>query len=230
MKTQYLGDVRDLFKYDLIQRILKEVSSLQGFTFISMLTKNDPKSGEGNKRDFDKAKAGTNNKDLMKSLKRYNKIDPNERDFTEVEKHFKSKGVKITIYKENEFFERKSREDYFKKIEKRLLSNSLIFVDPDIGLQIKNSTKKHLLYSEVKELYERMDEYSILMIFQYFPREDHTEYLSRRANELRELTEDLPIYISDNEIIFFLLTKNRKLKSKLEGIINEYKRGYQTLR
>jgi len=238
MKKQYLGDVGDLFKYDLIQRILEGISSLQGFIFIPMLTKNDPKSRDGNKRDFDEAKRkgrpGTNNKDLIKSLRKYNKINPNERDFTEVKKQFKSRDFEIRIYEErgNKYFtnNNRMRDEYFKNIPEGFLHKSLVFVDPDIGLQIKNPTERHLLYGEVKELYDRMDKDSILMIFQYFPREDHKGYLSRRANELRELTEDMPIYISDNEIIFFLSTKNRKLKSRLQGIINEYKRGCQTLR
>jgi len=75
-----------------------------------------------------------------------------------------------------------------------------------------------------------MDEDSILMIFQYFPREKHPEYLRKRSNELKELTEDLPIYISDNEIIFFLLTKNDELKSQLEKVVNGYLRDYPYLR
>ena len=64
---------------------------------------------------------------------------------------------------------------------------------------------------------------------QHFPREDHTEYLRRRTNELKKLTKDLPIHISDNEIIFFLLTRNDEFKSQLKRIINSYKRDYSKL-
>jgi len=236
MNKRYLGDVRDLFKYDLIQRILEGIKSLQGFTFIPMLTEYDPESKGGNKRDFDKAKVGTNNKNLVKSLKKYNKynkIDPNERDFTEVKKHFESRSFEIRIYEErgNKYFTniKRSRDEYFEHIPLGLLHKSLVFVDPDNGLQIENSTEKHLLYGEVKNLYKRMDKDSILMIYQQFPREDHEEYLSKRANKLRELTQDLPIYISDNEITFFLLTKNDKLTSQLEHIIEGYNSAYPSL-
>lgn len=235
MKKQYLGDVRDLFKYDLIQRILEGISSLQGFTFIPMLTRDDPRRRDGNKRDFDKAKErgrpGRNNEKLIKCLKKYKNKD--KRNFTEIKKHFQSRGFEVRIHEErgNKYFtnNNRMRDEYFKNIPVGLLHKSLVFVDPDIGLQIKNSTEKHLLYSEVKFLYDHMDEDSILMIYQHFPREDHEEYLSRRANELREVTEDSPIYISDNEIIFFLLTKNDKLTSQLEGIIERYKSAYPSL-
>lgn len=231
MKNQYFGDVRDLFKYDLLQRILNEMSSLQRLAFIPMLTKYDPKRGDGNKRDFDRAKKGgrpgTNNDRLVKFLEGYKEIDRNKRDFTEIGEYFKSESIEVVIYKGHEYFDKMSREEYFKNIPGEYLNNPLIFVDPDIGLQIGNPTEKHVLYQEVKYLYDRMDEDSTLMIYQHFPREDHTKYLSRRTNELKEQTKNLPIWITDNEIIFFLLTKNDELKSQLDGIISRYKRDYQ---
>jgi len=40
---------------------------------------------------------------------------------------------------------------------------------------------------------------------------------------------DLAIYISDKEIMLFLLTKSDRLKSQLERIIKRYKRDYPNL-
>jgi len=235
MKNQYFGDIRDLFKYDLIQRILKELSSLQKFTFIPMLTKYDSESSDGNKRDFDRAKKGgrpgTNNNRLVEFLKKYKEIDRDKRDFTEIEEYFKSESIGVVIYKGHEYFDNMRREEYFKNIAEELLHKSLVFIDPDIGLEIKKPTEKHLLYREVKDLYDRMDESSTLMIFQYFPRARHKyeeEYSPEgRSKRLKEETGNLPIYISDNEIIFFLLTKNDEPKSQLEGIISRCKRDYK---
>jgi hypothetical protein len=235
MKKQYFGDIRDLFKYDLIQRILKEISSLQKFTFIPMLTKYDPKRGDGNKRDFARAKKdgrpGTNNEKLIGFLKKYGEIDKDKRDFTKIGNYFKSKGIKVLIYKDkgHEYFEHKARDRYFKNIPGEYLHKSLVFVDPDIGLEVKNSTEKHLLYSKVRELYDRMDEGSILMIYQHFPRarSKHKEYSPPgRSNKLKEVTRDSPIWITDNEIVFFLLTKKGGLKNQLERIISRYKKDY----
>jgi hypothetical protein len=75
-----------------------------------------------------------------------------------------------------------------------------------------------------------MNENSALMIYQHFPREDHEEYLERRAAELkREVTRDWPIYVSDNEIIFFFLTKKDILKKRLRKIIIDYEGHYPNL-
>jgi len=234
MKNQYFGDIRDLFKYDLIQRILTGIHSLQRFTFIPMLTKYDPKRRDGNKRDFDRAKKkdsrpGTNNKKLIDFLEEYKDIEAAKRDFTEIENYFRLEGIEIVIYKGHEYFDNTRREEYFKNIAEKLLHKSLVLVDPDIGLQVKNSTEKHLLYSEVGDLHRHMDKDSILMIYQHFPRAryTHKEYLPPgRSVKLKEITEDLPLCITDNEIIFFLLTKNDELKNQVARIISKYKRDY----
>ena len=226
MKNQYFGDVRDLFKYDLILQIIQETALIHRFLFIPMLTENDNR-GEGHKIDYSKAKAGTRNKELKTYLK--NCVNENRRNIIEIERYFRAKGIEM--YTHRELFCHKNRESYFRerKIRREFFSHSLIFVDPDNGLEVKRSNEKHLLYREAKDLYDCMDKDSILMVYQHFPREVHKEYLRRRANELKKLTEDLPICISDNEIIFFLLTKNGELKSQLERVIDRYKIDYPNL-
>ncbi|KAB2948264.1 MAG: hypothetical protein OIN84_03210 [Candidatus Methanoperedens sp.] len=227
MKNQYFGDIRDLFKYDLILRICKENALTERVLFIPMLTKNDGKL-DGNKIDYSKAKAGTKNEELKCYLT--NCIQNNRRNVAEIEFYFKSKGMEIYIH--NESFVKSGRKNYFEKLLKEKLpffSHCLIFLDPDIGLEVKASKEKHLLYGEVEELYNKMDANSILMIYQHFPRESHVEYRCRRAKDLKNKTKDFPLQISDNEIIFFFLTKNKDVKSQLESKLNYYKIKYPNL-
>lgn len=228
MKDQYFGDVRDLFKYDLIEKILEGVSPLEKrFTFIPMLTNGESKSGDGNKRDFksasDDSRPGTKNSKLVHYLEKYK--NSKERKITEIKGYFEPEVV-VDIYKEDALFDHKSRDAYFAGIRAELLSSPLIFLDPDNGLQVKGSNKRHLLYSEVKMLCELMGKDSILMIFQYFPRDRSIlEYLpSGRAATLKDKLplNDIPLYISDNEICFLFLTKNGDLRKKLVEILSEY--------
>ncbi len=90
MKNQYFGDLRDLFKYDLIESIMEGINKLQRFTFIPMLTEYDPNVGDGNKRNFKRAvknvRPGTKNEELMTFLFRYTEIEPDKRDFREIAK------------------------------------------------------------------------------------------------------------------------------------------------
>ncbi|KPQ41767.1 MAG: hypothetical protein MPEBLZ_03685 [Candidatus Methanoperedens nitroreducens] len=227
MKNQYFGDIRDLFKYDLMSRICQENALTDRVLFIPMLTENG-KTGDGNKIDYYKAKAGSKNKALLCCLT--NCINNKKRDISEIGHYFNSKGMEIYIH--HEPFINSERKKYFQKLIKeksQLFSHTLIFLDPDNGLEIKTSNKKHLLYCEVEELYTKMDVSSILMIYQHFPRESHMEYRSRRARELEKRTKDCPLQISDNEIIFFFLTKNKDLKMRLELALNNYKTDYPEL-
>ena len=98
----------------------------------------------------------------------------------------------MKFYKEIEFFENIFRIDYFKAVMENSLIKSLIFIDPDNGLQVKKSNKKHILYAELLDIYNIIDYDSILMIYQHSPRENHDEYLKRRTNELNKLTNAAP--------------------------------------
>ncbi|VVB87748.1 Uncharacterised protein [uncultured archaeon] len=226
MKNQYFGDIRDLFKYDLISRICQENALPKRVLFIPMLTEND-NNRDGNKNDYSKAKAGVQNEKLKNFLDCCRKRD--KRDVKEIESYFKSYGMEIHICYDK--FINRERGNYFNKIKEKsqFFSRSLIFLDPDNGLEIKNYNKKHLLYNEVEDLYTKMDAWSILMIYQQFPREPHIGYRCRRAKELEIRTKNSPLQISDNEIVFFFLTKNEELKHQLELLLNKYKTKYPKL-
>ncbi len=224
MKNQYFGDNKDLFTYDLIYHIMQS-GLASHFSFIPMLTRNDA-NRHGAKYNRDKARAGTRNKELMSFLDRC--VRENRRDIRQLESFFDRYGIKMTIYASKDgYFSHRQRQQYFTQIGDELLSRALIFVDPDIGLEVARSGEEHILYDEVKSLYERMDEDSVLMIFQHFPRVEHHEYLYRRTEELTEkISGDGPICIDDNEIIFFFLTKNEALEHSLTHLIQDYAESY----
>ena len=229
MKNQYFGDNRDLFKYDLIFQIIKK-GLVSHFIFIPMLTPDvsdsETTKREGEQRNRCKAKAGWKNNDLSVFLDKFQ--DKAKRDIRELTSFFKRQDVGMTIYcGKDEYFSHQQRREYFAQIGDELLTKSLIFVDPDIGLEVKRSREKHILYSEVERLYERMDKSSILMIYQHFPREDHHEYLHWRSEELKnEITGDEPICIDNDEIIFFFLTKDESLEHSLVHLISDYAERY----
>ena len=142
----------------------------------------------------------------------------------------------MTIYYgKSKYFSHLQRDKYFKQIENELPLKSLIFVDPDIGLEIKSkkSSQKHIRYSEVKGLYEGMDKNSVLMVYQHYPRmrtqNNIKEHFSQRSEILMEITGDLPIYIDDNEIRFFFLTRGKSIRNSLGKILRDYRSIYPKL-
>jgi len=241
MKNQYFGDIRDLFKYDLIEFILNELKpKRKSFTFIPMRTQDDPENEEGNKRTFYKAwesyRPGTDNRKLLLFLKQYEDEKFKKRNIEDIAKYFERRQVQVKIHPKREPFKREDefRKSYFDNIEDDLLSTPLIFVDPDIGLQVEKSNEKHLLYRDVKSLYHNhhLGKDSILMIYQHFPQNrNQKEYLpTGRAESLKEdelKLKYLPPYISDNEIFFIFLVIDRKRRKELCNILIEYRNRYK---
>ena len=221
MKNQYFGDNKDLFTYDLVLQII-QAGLVEHFTFIPMLTSNDG-TGHGEKCNRDKARAGIQNKELVGFLDEC--VNVNKRDIGQLEKFFGKYDIDMTIYGKG--FSHRQRREYFEQIGDELLLKSLVFVDPDIGLEVERSGEKHLLYAEVKDLYERMDESSMLMIYQYFPRKPRQQYLNTKCEELKDkIAGDYPICIDDGEIAFVFLTRDESLEHQLTHVIGDYKECY----
>lgn len=118
MKNQYFGDTRDLFKYDLVLEILLKNSFTDTFTFIPMLTKNEP-SRYGARTDYSKATAGFRRRELKNFLEEC--VEEGRRNIEELERFFKqtrlTRRLSLRIYKKNEYFSHESRERYFSEIE-----------------------------------------------------------------------------------------------------------------
>jgi hypothetical protein len=226
VKNQYFGDNKDLFKYDLVLMIM-QAGLAERFTFVPMLTHPDG-TNHGGKADRSQARAGSRNKELLTFLDEC--INTGQKDIEQMNSFFQRYGVGMTIYYGGDgYFSHWKRQSYFAGIKNGLLSKSLILIDPDNGLEVKSSGEKHLLYSEVKRLYERMDEDSILMIYQYFPRVSRLEYLNDRLQELKDkVSGDYPVCIDDNEIAFFFLTKNEALEHSLTHLISDYAERYSS--
>ena len=226
MKNQYFGDIRDQFKYDLILAIMRRFSGLRlkQFTFIPMLTKNDNRT-DGNKRGVEERKRryrpGSRNDELVNFLRRSDGLGPEERDFTEIKGFFNDKHFQTSIYGTG-FFTHRSRDEYFSNIPGHILESALVLVDPDNGLEVKHSSEKHILYSEINSLLARMSDNSVLMIYQHFPRQNHEQYIRKRVTELHEKTKIIPVWITDDEIIFFFLVKDGVDRTKIIEIVYHY--------
>lgn len=230
MKNQYFGDTRDLFKYDLILELLLKNDFLERFTFIPMLTE-DTQNRHGGRTNYDHARAGTQREELRSFLARC--IVENRRNIRELER-FESKlprKVDFTIYRKKEYFSHEARARYFNEIGERLLSRAAIPIDPDVGLEVKSMRgreQNYIAYAEVELLFNRMDRNSVLIVFQFIPRVKRGPYFSQIGRKLKNAVDSSSVlYISDNQVAFFLLTKDMGVQRQVMNTINEYRRTYK---
>jgi hypothetical protein len=230
----FFGDSRDLFKFDLVRHIMKAFPDLASFTLVQMLTEEEPATGKKKTATTDlglalkNGRAGTQNRELMEYMGRLQEIDDDIEYFHGIQSYFKKENIIVDIL-HKDTFSHEHRVNYFNKMFEKFPANSLIFLDPDTGLEVKNPTQRHLLFDEVKKIYDRMDHLSILMIYQHLPRVTRTGYIEKRCRELAAVTHSRPETITDNEILFFILTKNPEIETRLCAVLGDYADKYNTL-
>jgi hypothetical protein len=182
MNGMFFGDTRDLFKFDLVRHIMKAFPDLLSFTFVPMLT--EEVSATRKKKNATKdlglarknGRPGTRNHELMEDLGRLQEIDNDLEYFHGIQSYFQKENIIVDVL-HKDTFSHEHRVNYFEKVFANFPEISLIFLDPDTGLEVKNPTRRHLLYDEVKKIFERMDHQSILMIYQHLPRVTREGYI-----------------------------------------------------
>jgi hypothetical protein len=234
MNRIFFGDTRDLFKFDLVRHIMKAFPDLASFTFVPMLTEDEKLTGTKKTASKDlglaqkNRKAGTRNYELMVDMGRLQEINNDLAYFQGIRSYFSKENIIVDIL-HRDTFSHEHRDNYFKKVFEKFPEKSLIFLDPDTGLEVKNPTQRHLLFDEVKKIYDHMDNQSILMIYQHIPRVVRTGYIRKRCSDIAAITHSRPETITDNEIVFFILTKNPLLKTRLWAVLGDYADQYVAL-
>lgn len=233
MNRTFFGDTRDLFKYDLVRHVMKALPVFDSFTFIPMLSDEpEPAAKKSPAKDLEKAvktgRAGSQNRDLLCHMARLQEIDSDLEYFQAIHAYFKKENILVDVL-HRQPFSHKARSQYFNDVLGAFPKKSLVFLDPDVGLADAKSSKKHLLFEELERMYGKMDTKSVLMIYQHFPREKHTGFVKRRCHEIHESVGVSPITITDNEVIFFFITKNEKLHDELEDVLSLYANTYPAL-
>ena len=165
MKDQYFGDARDYFKYDVLEAILLAYPGLDQLTCIWMLTPPDA-TGQGRVPFVPDPELP----ELTSFFRE--RQDPTHRRVAEMPTYLGRHGHSVFSYRDDQAdFSNLARSMYFRDIPATALIASLVFFDPDNGLEPTRASEKHLLYSELVDIVDRMDDTSVVVIFQYFRRE-----------------------------------------------------------
>lgn len=224
MNPKFIGDTKDLFKYDLITSIVKGFKGgIDRIVIVPMLTKYDPKF---------KGNPGCRNANLIACFRRLRRTEDIDHYYDELKSYIKElkadikkEKVRVRIEKK-EIFSQQNRNEYFLGIYENFPTSSLIFIDPDTGIKEKAFTEKHLSFSELKKLYELLDSESILMIYQHYQRRrlNNPDEPKRKFQDILKLTGTAPLVIADNTVMFMFLTKNMASYDTLTEILRNYAR------
>ena len=179
MKEQYIGDVKDYYKYSVIEFLSKVYDKKVLFAW--MLTPPDNKN-QGNDIGY------------LNNPQKYSRYNPT---LYENLKDIVSKNKSLLLVKDKlennnyRFFpdelplDINGRRSYFNKLDEITINEriDLVFFDPDIGIEVKSSQKgkknsnQYIYWDEIKHFWMKGRD---MLIFQYIPRfSKHNEYINK---------------------------------------------------
>jgi len=225
VQLKYFGDDRDFFKYDLITNILKNLQ-LTNYVFVPMLTEHRV-DNEGNKKPYN---SGDKSQELYDFISKKNSKSLNHWEewiLNFVDFYHTLKPVDEIVFSDE------TRDKYFNQFKNLVkIPNSLVFIDPDTGLETgsqsylrKMGREKYLLDKELKFLVSNIDKSSVLMIYQHLPYNKHIHIKSlNKKMEQVSLVDDSIYYCAyrENDLAFILISKNLDVYNSLCNILGDY--------
>ncbi|MDR3093754.1 MAG: hypothetical protein LBU62_03800 [Bacteroidales bacterium] len=180
MKNQYVGDINDYQKYDLLQMLTE---TLQMKMLVVWRLTSDDGGPDGKRTTY------------LNNPKKYRNLNPGL--FEELQSIVRGNNRRITAIQEFppfcdsgifDFFtdniESTDREEYFKKVQKKLTDAGIVFFDPDNGLETKTKNKttasKHLYWHEIQEVWNQNKN---VLFIQFYTREKRIDYTERKITE-----------------------------------------------
>lgn len=198
MKHQYFADERDFLKYDLWMELADHLGEQFRLTFVPMFTGPDG-TKQGGKRKYP---AGERRKCLYDFLQGFCLPEnENNRSITKLRQFFASKAGRIYHYqpyrdgekKDRDYFEHEKRSDYFASIPSEWLSNSVVLIDPDTGLETKGRSwrkkpERYAKFDDIAISAKRSTGNTILLVVQFpqFAKKVAAKDLDYRADRLRQ--------------------------------------------
>lgn len=227
VQLKYFGDSRDFFKYDLITQILDD-TKFENYVFVPMLTRH--------RIDNEGKKSPIKNSDKSEALHSFIRgCDP--KSLNHWKKWLSPQHVKnyMTVEPVDEsYFEDQNRDFYWITYAEYLKQkNSLIFLDPDTGLQSGSNSylkkigrEKYILDNEIKLLHEHLDPSSVLMIYQHLPnnKNEHVKSVYKKMTQLKASNVDSFVcgYREDDLVFLFLTQKEELFKNIYSTLTNYY--------
>lgn len=230
VQLKYFGDSRDFFKYDLITTLLQS-GKFNNYVFIPMLTEHrddnegniTPRSRGGNSQDLLKFIEGCNNKSL-RHWETWLKAEAKKVDYAAI------KPV------DGLFFTDEGREKYWRRHESLLnREKTLVFVDPDTGLETGNPSylrrmglEKYILNDELRLLIKDLSKTSVLMIYQHLPRnsDKHMESVKNKIKQILDIDQTVLVCAyREHDLAFLFICKDADLYKSIYELLKKFYEG-----
>ena len=210
MRNQFYSDRKDIWKWPLLLELAGDSHHIYQ---VAMQT---PDKG---KHTLDVGGPGDCNKDVRAFFEQERRDVAH--DIYRVEKLLDERITVLPARNSNPlYYENGQRNDYFDRVCDAISASGakpkVVFVDPDNGIEVKNSTRAHVRIKHLRRLWDLLASGDYLVIYQHHPREN----LDALINEKKQLlAENLGVELGaikhkpDKGVTFFWIRKGRTVEN-----------------
>ncbi len=214
MKHQYFADRRDFLKYELLLDLVDQHPSSGRLLSVLMLTPNDD-TAEGNVRTYEQ---GLRRRELFEFLKCC--LAAGTRNVSLLRSFMRQVRVDYQPYLDDHYFEDTYRGEYFRACAAAAGERSLIFFDPDIGLETgkpgymrRNGIEKYLMYDDVSMVTRAAPPDSIIVVYQHLQNDKNRirDDIDTRCRGLcKAVGSSSTTFVTDRDVAFLVTGSEAK--------------------
>ena len=219
MKLQYLGDSRDAFKWDLLHWLCSRAAPhFSRLLFVPLLTRDDPKPTDG-RTPHTRFPARPEIQAFVGSLRGH----PDGLDAIRALGRIDSATVfDVNVHSPRTFVpDGLDRTKYWSALEPSRFQNTLVFLDPDNGFEIKSEKGgKWILDSEVAWLLCELPSSSAVVIYQHRPHRPWATVFEALTPRLQYAAYASAAY--NDSVAFVLLARDIGTANRVRSAVGEY--------
>ena len=214
MKHQYFADRRDFLKYELLLDLADQHPTSGRLLSVLMLTPNDY-TAEGNVKKYEQ---GLRRRELFEFLKGC--LDARTRNVSLLRSFMRQVGVDYQPHLDDHYFEHTHRGEYFSACAAVAREHSLIFFDPDIGLETRtlgymrgNGIEKYLMYEDVSTVARAASADSVIVVYQHLQKNKNRirNDIDMRCRDLcQAVGSSSTTFVTDRDVAFLVTSRGAK--------------------
>lgn len=225
MKLQYLGDVRDAFKWDLLHWICTK--RFNKLVFVPMLTPDIEKSNEG-QIPHQRFECRYFIRPFLESLKKEPRSLELITAIGSAEPNAPVFNVEI-FAPARHIGSGKQRAKYWTGFELEKLENTIVFLDPDNGFETKTQHgTKWVRHSELKNFLSRLPETSVAVVYQHRPRLRKWDDLFADLKDKLEYA-DTAVAAYEGNLAFVAMAGNASAGRSILAAIKDYAKEHRVV-
>jgi hypothetical protein len=219
MKLQYLGDVNDAFKYDLLHWLCAHARpAYRRLLIVPMLTPDDPTSSDGRKPHAQFP--------CRPHVRRFlEDLVAGPRDLTRLEALGRLEAAalfEVKVFGPDRVLRPGSeRAAYWNGLESGHVEDTVVFLDPDNGFEPAASrSDKHVLHGEVQRLLASLGPRSSLVVYQHRPRQAWSDVFVDLQRSLDYVPYAMAVHTG--QLAFVILSGSRDEYERVHAAVTSY--------